>query len=419
MLEKKTQHSLRKYKNTESVRVGTGQPFNVFNYPATLPSLLQETWSEDHGFKQAMRDIREYESQFGRMKTVADIGGEFLSVKRRYREGSQEVSLQSGSPATSVERKFVGTQQAYSYDTAPYPPIVPIDRILMNAYGVKARSLVDPTNPATSVGTGMGELRETNGVPGIPGAALLKERARIFKGLGSEYLNVQFGWNPFVSDVRAAASTAKKAIHLLRQYERNRGRAVRRRFSFPTVTESAEFAMGSVTPSPPISSAFYDTYKGALSRREVTNLDVWFSGSFTYYVTPSMSNGRLAAYEAAADRLLGSRLTPELVWNLAPWSWLTDWFFDIGAFIGNLDAMILDGSVMWYGYVMAHREVSHLYQLSGYGLTNHASPVLWQEFISESKQRIRATPFGFGLSPNADFSMKQWSILAALGITRV
>jgi hypothetical protein len=146
---------------------------------------------------------------------------------------------------------------------------------------------------------------------------------------------------------------------------------------------------------------------------------VWFSGSFTYYVTPGISASKLAAYEAAANRLLGVRLTPDLVWALSPWSWLIDWFVDLGALISGLQQIVLDGAVMWYGYVMAHTTVDHHYVLNHIRPRNMSQEVtLWQTFRTETKQRVRATPFGFGASPNA-LSMKQWSILAALGISRV
>jgi hypothetical protein len=36
----------------------------------------------------------------------------------------------------------------------------------------------------------------------------------------------------------------------------------------------------------------------------------------------------------------------------------------------------------------------------------------------ERKERIKATPFGFGLV-DSDFTNRQWAILAALGITRL
>ncbi len=418
----RSRNTLISVKNRESVRVGVGQPFNVFNYNGQMQETRQRTIDENHGnFHGLLRSIREYEHSTGRkLLTHADVGGPFSTTKYYYRDGGRNVALHVGTSASTIERYFTGRLQAYSYDISVWPSIDPIDQFALSAYGNKARALVNPTQSVTNVAVGAGELREVQGIPGIPGLALLKERTRILRGLGSEYLNVEFGWKPLERDIRAAAVTAKKSIQLLRRYERQRGQAIRRRFEFPIeepVVTNVD--MGAKAPAPSISSAFFSSYQGRLTRVEEFSQRVWFSGSFTYYVSPGMSSSKMQAYEAAADRLLGSRLTPDLVWQLTPWSWLTDWFVDFGSLIQNLEAMVLDGSVMWYGYVMATQQRSHTYHLTGSRLLDGSPLTLEQQFTAVTKQRVRATPFGFGLSPNADFSMKQWSILAALGITRV
>jgi hypothetical protein len=176
--------------------------------------------------------------------------------------------------------------------------------------------------------------------------------------------------------------------------------------------------MGSKTPDPVISSTFYSTYQGKLTKTTETIQRTWFSGAFTYYVSPGLYESKMAKYEAQMNILYGTRLTPKLLWELAPWTWLSDWFIDIGSLINNLQSLVLDGSVMWYGYVMSNQVITDTYSLGGYVLKGAPSPTLTQSFSSECKQRVRATPFGFGASPNS-FNMKQWSILAALGISRV
>lgn len=410
------------YRNREEVRIGVGQPFNVFDYNGTFAAEQQKTIDENHGnFHGMLKDIRLYEKLTGRkLTTQADVGGPFSTTKYHYRDGGRDVVLRDGTSTSSVERKFRGRLQAYTYGFPVWPSIDPIDQAALWAYGNKARSVIEPTQSATSVAVGAGELREVQGIPAIPGLSALKERTRILRGLGREYLNIEFGWKPLERDIRAAAVTAKKAIHLLRQYEKQRGNAVRRRYDFPVQEPTVTTVnMGSSTPVPTISSAFYSQYQGSLTRVETFTQRVWFSGSFTYYISPGMSSNKMQAYEAAADRLLGSRLTPDLVWQLTPWTWLTDWFVDFGSLIQNLEAMILDGSVMWYGYVMATQERSNTYHLTGSRLRDGTALNLEQQFTAITKQRVRATPFGFGLSPNTDLSMKQWSILAALGITRV
>lgn len=436
----RSRRSIKTVRNRETVRIGVGNPTNVFNYPGTMEITKQRTIDVNHGnFRGLLSMIREYERTFGRkLGTVADVGGEFSTTKYEYRDGGQNVALHTGTPSTTIERTFTGRLQAYSYDSSVWPSIDPIDQIALHAYGNKARALVNPANPSTSVAVGAGELREVQGIPGIPGLALFKERLRllenfnpynvsrnfnaatgVIKAGSSEYLNLQFGWLSLERDLRAAAQLTLEHIQLLKQYERSRGRAVRRRYEFPVEEPTLTTVdMGSKAPAPSISSAFFSTYQGHLTRVEEFSQRVWFSGSFTYYVTPGLSQSKLSRYEAAANKLLGSRLTPHLVWQLAPWTWLTDWFVDFGTFISNLEAMVLDGSVMWYGYVMATQQRSHTYHLTGSRLQGGSELLLEQQFTAVTKQRVRATPFGFGLSPNTDFSMKQWTILAALGITR-
>jgi hypothetical protein len=334
-------------------------------------------------------------------------------------DGGRDVHYQVGNGATTIERHFNGRQQAYSYDAAVWPSIDPIDQLLLVAYGNKARANVNPTNPATQTGTGLGELRDVNGVPSIPGLSALKERVSILRAAGREYLNVEFGWKPLESDVRNAALEVKRSVKLLRQYEKSRGQQVRRRFSFDPINTVTTTDMGaSHAAVPPVSTAFFDTYFGRLSLEQTFKQQVWFSGCFTYYVSPGMNPSKLGAYEAAADRLLGSRLTPELIWNLTPWTWLSDWFVDIGDVVNGIQALVLDGSVMWYGYVMASQYRENMYTLSGVKPKGENPMTLSQRFIAETKQRQKATPFGFGLDPSG-FSGKQWAILAALGISRI
>jgi hypothetical protein len=432
----KSRHELESFKGVEKFRIGVGSTPIVYNYDASLKTMEQKTQSQNNGFGRYLSESREFHRTFKKYPlNQADVGGPFYTVRNDALYGNYPVTLHDGTSTSSVEHWYSGELLAYTNQPL-FPPAIPYTDIQMYGFGNKARSLVNPVNPAVSAGQDIGELRDLGGYPSLPGSAYwrahrgyptlaaampdIKERIRVMRALpGSEYLNVVFGWEPIISDLRASAIAAKETVKLLRQYERNRGKPVRRRFAFPVVVDGpVETDMGnSHSPYPPISSAFYNRYFGNLHMQRTTTSQVWFSGSFTYYVTPGISPGKLAKYEAAANKLLSSRLTPELVWQLTPWSWLTDWFFDIGAFIGNLDAMILDGSVMWYGYVMANRRTSDVYTLSGYGLKNHDSPVLHQVFSTETKQRVRATPFGFGLSPNT-FSMKQWSILAALGISR-
>jgi hypothetical protein len=119
-------------------------------------------------------------------------------------------------------------------------------------------------------------------------------------------------------------------------------------------------------------------------------------------------------------------LTPELLWELAPWSWAVDWFTNTGDVINNISQFAGSGLVLRYGYLMEESIVTDIYSLEGHswksglaGRPNTLSRVKIPNsvYITHVKQRIRANPYGFGVTWDA-LSAFQLSILAALGISR-
>jgi hypothetical protein len=126
----------------------------------------------------------------------------------------------------------------------------------------------------------------------------------------------------------------------------------------------------------------------------------------------------MAQFATYADKVLGASLTPETLWNLAPWSWAVDWFSNTGDVLHNLQSFQSDGLVMRYGYMMVHTIVKDTYRLSSSNLGNDSSSgVSPLAYVTETKTRAKANPYGFGASWNG-LSPHQLAILGALGITR-
>jgi hypothetical protein len=127
----------------------------------------------------------------------------------------------------------------------------------------------------------------------------------------------------------------------------------------------------------------------------------------------------MKAHQQKAEYLLGLELTPEVLWNLAPWSWLSDWVVNVGDNLHNVSAFSSDGLVMKYGYLMVESKVSQMRSLDAplplKGGGSIAIPSL--HTASVRKQRFRATPYGFGMNPSS-FNLRQWTILGALGLTK-
>lgn len=396
-------------------QIGTG-PSISFDQTTSFTN-REILWSIDHG------SAIKYLGAVSNGITVANIGGPFIS-ERRYLsfptiENDKDLSRKARFPSStwrynsgSIHRLYEGYAGPISPNAVSAPSLSLISNLALNGYGNKARSLVDPSNPNGQISTALGELYR-DGLPAISGASTWKNRLQDIRDSGHEYLNVEFGWKPLVSDIRSAVHSMKNTTSILRQIERTGNRPIRRRFNFPPIhTETTTTLSTNVWPHPIGVWGNMGGLKGNVEKETVTDVNVWFSGSFGRFVTPGMQNAnRFTEFEAKANALLGTRLTPETLWNLSPWSWLVDWQVDIGAMLSILTRQLLDGSVMWYGYTMANsRKVDTYSHTAGY--------VPPMSVTTDIKQRNMATPFGFGLSPQTDFSPKQLAILAALGITR-
>jgi len=267
-----------------------------------------------------------------------------------------------------------------------------------------ARSL--PTNPSASLAQFLGEARE--GFPKTFGSGLLKEKTRIAKGAGSEYLNVEFGWKPLVSDVQNFAHAVKHTHKIIRSYHEGSGKKIRRRYAFPPVSDVRTSGPSGGFLTPTIGSYGCDG-----NATEYNDDRSWFSGAFRYFVPVGSSTlDKMKRFEADANHLLGVRLTPELMWELAPWSWAVDWFTNVGDILHNISALGHDGLLMQYGYMMSSSVST---QVTSFTATEGSGEVIKRMTF---KKRIPASPYGFNTVFDG-LSNRQKAICAAIGITRV
>lgn len=305
----------------------------------------------------------------------------------------------------------VATVQNWDYEGAWCPnagsapvPSNPSTTSLI-ASGTTGIARCTPTTPAFGIATSAAELvRE--GLPRYIGSSLLKEKVRLAKSAGDEYLNYQFGWAPIVRDLRKFAYVVKHHNRIISNYVKGSGRKIQRRYEFPGSTTNGSGS--GITSGTPTVNAYYQF--------QWTKTDsLRFSGAFRYHV-PLSSEGasRLAEFESKANHLLGVRLTPEVVWNLSPWSWAADWFGNVGDVMHNISTLGHDGLVMQYGYIASKSEVVKHVQSQLYASRTYTSSCTQ---VSSVYTRLGASPFGFGLSP-LSLSLKQQAIVAALGLSK-
>ena len=309
---------------------------------------------------------------------------------------------------------------------------------IMFGLGGSAIARVRPGKPQADLATMFGELKR-DGLPSMIGSLAGRSQSirDLFRNSGSEYLNLQFGWLPLVRDVQRLAVAVTDTRKVLERYEKQLERLLRRRYQFDTAVDTTiglsksnslngnyDRLIGAV----PYGTTFISTRSTVNPVIETTRVMTksHFSGGFRFYY-PEVSEAldALTKYERDANNLLGTRLDPEVLWNLQPWTWLADWFLNFGDVLGNISALTGDGLVIQYAYLMRETHIEkqiHFPAGVWYRATSSGTWVsnrvpLTVELNYTRKRRVAASPFGFGLSPES-FSDSQWAILAALGISR-
>lgn len=317
-------------------------------------------------------------------------------------------------PVCSTTSRTAAGSSLYYRDTTW--PALPAADISLSTAGATAISRCAPTVPASDTLVAIGEIAR-EGIPSMVGSTLKKDVKR-YQSYGDEYLNYQFGWAPFVRDLRKLSKAVYESDDIVKRLTEGSGKHTRRRYSFPS-KESTSTWEGAGLINPPLPTGYLQSKSNRIETTR-TESRTWFSGAFTYHANlrGSSSWERVEAAANRARHLYGIKLTPDVMWSLMPWSWLVDWQTNIGDVISNVSLFANDGLVMHYGYVMQHRSATRDSWIRGTFKSGIGAKNLSDSLTRDSKVRVRASPWGFGVDP-INFTSRQIAILAALGISRM
>ncbi len=408
----------------------------LINDSAAARALLADQISKnDHDTGHEFDLRRYYVKSPSRMVDFRGVG-----ITGGYWHYSGPFRLARFDPIVSSSTDFSGLG-TWAFDPNFAPNVDPI-------YGTKAIQASSPAKRNANLAVALTEILR-DGLPDLPGRALKKSNlSSAARSTSEEYLNYIFGWVPTISDIRQVLTAMVYAPKIINQYAKDSDKIVRRRFAFPPIDETlmgaqtysgggsqvgfihAGLGLGSnpigyFNNGNSVTGTFRTKSEGSLVIDAVqrTQTNIWFSGAFRYHLSAGDNVfSRLNRTSQLAGKLLGLRLDLETFWTAMPWSWFVDWFADIGSIIANANASFLDGQVLQYGYLMRSDTQSRtfttrepIYFKQAGRETNLGNPTT--TYVSQRKQRIRATPFGFGLNPNT-FTAQQWAILGALGLTK-
>lgn len=377
----------------------------------------------------ANRELEMYRKSNWLTYSKYDTGHEFDTLKTSIRTSHPRVSL------AADKTRYVGPLCFNPYLFGSDPFVYP-DNIDVNFYGTQAVNRTIPTHPASSISTLFGELMR-DGIPTADIATIKPFRKTsgskkkdvwdMISGLGQDQLNLSFAWVPFMNEVLGILKAVAKTPQILEQLSRDSGRQVRRSYKFETIKKDLP---DRIEAWPPGGGYMFLNYHGwsplttdgnapqvkSLTASTTSVRRIWFSGAYEYYLEhPEGAMEKAHYYARMADAILGLKLTPEVLWNLAPWSWLADWKYNFGDMISNATRFSQDDLVMKYGYLMVHDFIRVKIRGRESNLSAKMDPVT--HLITERKRRFRATPYGFGSNPSS-WTERQWAILAALGMTK-
>lgn len=137
--------------------------------------------------------------------------------------------------------------------------------------------------------------------------------------LNGQHLNWEFGWKPFLGDIRKTLKAIDSFQTRLDRFISNQDQELRRRF-----TDKVQEVVWDETYTHPLLGMWRWKYEGTLRIVRASSFD--FS-----YVLPKMGETELRV-RAYLDSL-GLDLSIANLWEVIPWSFVVDWFWNVGGFL--------------------------------------------------------------------------------------
>jgi len=319
-----------------------------------------------------------------------------------------------------VARFFYGRLPAYTSKfegnlmVNPPPTPAPVNEIDLSGWGTKAYNRMKPTKPSFQALNAIYELRE---VPAMLSQRFTKNG---LNGIGDYYLALQFGWKPLLQDIRNTVLTHINMQKRLKQLLRDNGRPVRRSIE---LTNSKDVSTTVVGPSyggfsPGFVTQFYPKI-GTISQTVTKNDRIWSKAEFKYWLPPGPQDVNYK--RAMMAKIFGFQPSPAVVWNALPWTWMSDWFFNVGDILENMDAGVANRLAANHFYLMHQQEnigrndaFGFFYDTAGNVITRSGTSTCTQF----RKTRVKGDPFGF-FTPENTLSGSQLAIMGALGLSRL
>lgn len=235
---------------------------------------------------------------------------------------SWQCAKTSSVPALASGRvnRSGGIQEVYASWPLAIPPAYHSAPSAPNSTVAEVLAQTNPSAPVVDLPLFMWELRE------LP---RMLNRLRQESGLHAVadlHIRNEFGWKPFYNDIKQMldflVETDRRVTHLSLMYERGGAR-------FRRDTGHTFHTTGPKRVGPLLGNK--EAIAWTEANQEVKNWVTvsWRPDHNPRLSVPTLDQVRMRAFRAA----LGLNLSVDTVWNALPWSWLADYFGNVGSYL--------------------------------------------------------------------------------------
>jgi len=261
----------------------------------------------------------------------------------------------------------------------------------------------------------------------------LKDSATV---VGGSFLENVFGWQPILRDVNSSIQVLTTLDALLFPEDNTRrtfNRVISENWGTSESSVSRLSGFGLFNPLGGVqnrgTAINWSTGSDTANATSLTNIPATYTAKEVVdfrctarFNTGLVPNDRNNGHLDRLQELLGLQLTPQVLWDLTPWSWLIDWFANIGTVVENISNLHMSNIILNYAYSTCRSNAtSGVWQRPTVITSGSGIRAITGNFITtysyDQKVRLKASPYGFGAALSS-LNGNQWAILVALGLAR-
>lgn len=247
------------------------------------------------------------------------------------------------------------------------------------------------------------------------------------KKAANHFLNHQFGWVPFLSDIRKFYNVYQDSTNIIDRLSEENGQWIRKRVTLAEEKQRTRLNGGTgiqlfpnTSFSQPATPWFSAGSDASWELYEEISTYVSAVGKFRYYrpefdkTLPDYSSGLQNLNRQLS--IFGARVSPSNIYKATPWTWAIDWFANVDDYIDRVNDVQIDSISAQYFYLMQHQVVKRIFRQ----ILPFQSGTVVLKFVRliSTKQRTEGqSPYGFNLTWD-NLSPRQIAIAGALGISK-